>query len=129
MTRAKAFTKKIQSDFLLVLLFLTPAFPASAKDAHVIQQKDHQFSELFLKMKNDDVLKFVNMDNVKHRLVFSHKGKQEVMNSIKPGTTQEVTFSQSGLYDVQCQHHPEMKLTIFIPYPLNSARQTAIYKF
>lgn len=105
------------------------SYSSWAKDSITVQQKDHQFSELFLKVKNSDTIKFVNLDSVNHRLVFSHKGRQEQMNAIKPGDFQEISFSQSGIYDVQCIHHPEMKLTIFVPYVAKLTKKESIYTF
>lgn len=102
---------------------------AWAKESHTVQQKDHKFSELFLKVKNNDVIKFVNLDSVNHKLIFSHKGRQEHMNAIEPGKTQEISFSHSGIYDVQCKHHPEMKLTIFVPYAAKLTSSDSIYAF
>lgn len=115
--------------FLICLQLLFISQSGWAKDSFTIQQKHHRFSELFIKIKNNDVIKFINLDSVNHRLVFSHKGRQEQMNAIKPGDSQEITFSQSGIYDVQCKHHPEMKLTIFIPYDLKLTKDKAIYAF
>ena len=115
----------------LTLAFLTiiASTAVYAKDPYTIKQKDLKFSELFVKLKSDDVIKFVNLDSVNHRLVFSHKGQQEQMNAITPGSSQEITFSHSGIYDVQCKHHPEMKLTIFVPYVANLTKPESIYMF
>lgn len=123
------FTKIGLKTVIVVLILFAANNLAWAKDSHTVHQKDHQFSELFLKVKNNDVIKFVNLDTVKHKLVFSHKGRQEQMNAIEPGKTQEVTFSHSGIYDVQCKHHPEMKLTIFVPYVANLTNSDSIYIF
>jgi len=102
------------------LLLLATTFSVHAADSRIIvEQKDHKFSELFLKIKNDDVLRFVNLDTVNHKLEFTHKGQHEVMNEIEPGSSQEITFSQAGIYDVHCKNHPEMSMTIFIPHVVN----------
>lgn len=118
----------IITDFIL-LLILTIPLTSWAKDSYTVKQKDRKFSELFLKLKNKDVIKFVNLDSVNHRLIFTHKGQQEQLNAITPGGSQEVTFSHSGIYDVQCKHHPEMKLTIFVPYVANMTKKDSIYMF
>jgi plastocyanin len=100
-----------------------------AANTYTVKQQNHMFSEMYLKIENNDVLKFVNLDSVNHKLVFSHKGEQEHMGAIKPGNSQEVTFSQSGIYDIQCKHHPEMKLTIFIPHVVKLNKSAAFYKY
>lgn len=114
---------------LPILLALSATTTAHAKDSYTIKQQDHQFSELFIKVKSEDVIKFVNLDSVDHRLIFRHKGQQEQLKAITPGSSQEITFSHAGIYDVQCQHHPEMKLTIFIPYVANLNKPESIYMF
>lgn len=100
-----------------------------AANIFTVKQQDHKFSEMYLKIENNDVLKFVNLDSVNHRLVFSHKGEQEHMGAIEPGNSQEVTFSRSGIYDIQCKHHPEMKLTVFIPHVVKLSKSAALYEF
>lgn len=111
-----------------VLSMSTPSL--KAEETHTINQKDHMFSEIFIKVKNDDVVKFVNLDSVKHRLIFTHKGQREEMNAVEPGKSQEVKFSHAGIYDVQCKIHPEMKLTIFVPPAANLTRLTdSFYTF
>lgn len=114
---------------VIFFIILTTSVPVWSKDVFTINQKDHKFSELFLKIKNDDVLKFVNLDSVNHRLVFTHKDQQEQMNTIKPGKSQEVTFKSPGIYDIQCKIHPEMKLTIFIPYVAKLTKAGPSYTF
>jgi plastocyanin len=113
----------------IALFVLSVPLTTWAKDSYTVKQEDKKFSELFVKLKSEDVIKFINLDSVKHRLIFTHKGQQEQMNAIAPGGSQEVTFSHSGIYDVQCKHHPEMKLTIFIPYVANITRKDSIYMF
>ena len=112
-----------------IFLTLSASSTLHAKEPYTIKQQDHQFSELFIKVKNDDVIKFVNLDSVNHRLIFWHKGQQEQMKAITPGSSQEITFSHSGIYDVRCKHHPEMKLTIFVPYVANLNKTDSIYMF
>ena len=114
---------------VLLTIFVMSPVSVMAKDVFTINQKDHKFSEMFVKVKNNDVIRFVNLDSVNHRLVFMHKGQQEQMNDIKPGKSQEVSFSQPGIYDVVCKIHPEMKLTIFIPYVANLSKTKAFYTF
>lgn len=117
------------SSLLTVLILSVLSNSIWAKDQLTIQQKDHKFSEMFIKVENNDTIKFINLDSVKHRLIFSHKGRQEQMNAMNPGDTQEITFSHAGIYDVQCKHHPEMKLTIFVPYIANLTKKDSIYTF
>ena len=98
-------------------------------ETHVITQDQKKFSDIFLKMENNDTIKFVNLDTVKHRLVFTHKGHQRQLHAIDPGKAQELTLPDSGIYDIQCRHHPEMKLTVFIPYVAKVTKNMSNYEF
>lgn len=116
---------------LLIAVFVLSPVSTSvfAASTFTIKQENHKFSEMYLKIENNDTLKFVNLDTVNHRLVFSHKGEQEHMGAIKPGSSQEVTFTHSGIYDIQCKHHPEMKLTVFIPHVVKLSKDASNYAF
>ena len=107
-------------------MLLTAAVNA---DTHVITQQEKKFSDVFLKIENNDIIKFVNLDTVKHRLVYSHRGHQEQLQAVEPGKEQEITFSDPGIYDIQCKHHPEMKLTVYIPYVVKLTKNLANYEF
>jgi plastocyanin len=98
-------------------------------DTHIITQEHMEFSDIFLKMENNDTIKFVNLDTVNHRLVFSYKGQEEKLAWIKPGDSQEVLLDRSGIYDVHCLNHPEMKLTVFIPHVASLTRNISNYDF
>ena len=85
---------------------------------HIITQSAEQFSEPFLKIETNDTIKFVNLDTVNHRLVFSYKGQQDKLAMIKPGESQDVVLDKSGIYDISCANHPDMKMTVYIPFVL-----------
>ncbi|NOZ53177.1 MAG: hypothetical protein GXP08_08555 [Gammaproteobacteria bacterium] len=89
---------------------------------HVVKQEGHQFSDLFLKLENNDVIRFVNLDSVNHKLTFSYKEDKELFTDIGPGASQIIEFGSPGVYDVECHLHPDMKLTVFIPYTYDSRR-------
>jgi len=101
--------------FSLSLIFLSTVSLAAT---HIITQSGEQFSEPFIKIENNDTIKFVNLDTVNHRLVFSYKGQQDKLTMIKPGESQDVVLDKSGIYDISCANHPDMKMTVYIPYVL-----------
>jgi len=97
--------------------FLFGSSPCAAA-THIITQSGIEFSEPFLKIESNDTIKFVNLDTVNHRLIFSYKGQQEKLAMIKPGESQNVVLDKSGIYDVSCTNHPTMKMTVYVPYVL-----------
>ena len=117
----------------LLLIFITMLFVlsgnSSSADTFTIDQKNHMFSEMYVKIQSKDVLKFINHDSVDHKLIFTHKGHDEHLQAIEPGKSQEVAFTQAGIYDIQCKHHPKMKLTIFIPHIVKLTKNLSNYKF
>jgi len=108
---------KLISAFAFAFFILFNSSPCTAA-THVVTQTGLEFSEVFLKMENNDTIKFVNLDTVNHRLIFAYKGRQEQLAMIKPGESQDVVLDKSGVYDVSCANHPNMKLTVYIPYVL-----------
>jgi len=118
--------KSIYPSLAIVIMLLTSSVNAETR---VVTQDDKQFSDMFIKLNNNDTIKFVNLDSVKHRLVFSHKGQEEKLSEISPGNSQELMLAEPGVYDIHCMHHPEMKLTVFIPYVVNLTKKISDYEF
>ena len=97
------------------LLVLFAASPVLASE-FVITQQDGKFSELFLKISHNDIVKFINRDEVKHKLLVSYKSKNHAFDELNPGRSQAIEFNKPGLYDIECEIHKKMKLTVFVPH-------------
>ena len=82
----------------------------------VVLQENKTFSELFIKVDSDDVVKFVNDDKVAHVLIFRGTNTSLSIREIAPGASQAIKFSTPGVYDVQCEDLPEMKLTMLVSF-------------
>lgn len=100
---------------VLAFFLLNWQFPAWAKE-HVVTQEATTFSELFIKVEHDDVIKFINLDSVNHKLTFSHHKLATIETELEPGESQTIIFSKPGVYDVTCHIHPHMKMTVFVPH-------------
>jgi len=96
---------------------------------HIITQGENQFSELFVKVESNDVIKFVNLDSVDHKLTFTYKAQKETFSELSPGQAQVVEFSRSGVYDIQCDIHPQMRITVFVPHLNDIKRNRQKYVF
>lgn len=99
----------------ICIMLLFWVMPVLAKE-HVVTEKGMAFSELFLKIEHDDVVKFVNKDTVNHKLVFSHHSLESIETVLAPGESQTIVFSKPGVYDITCNIHPNMKMTVFVPH-------------
>lgn len=97
---------------LIALIVSSSAFASE----HIITQQGEKFSELFLKISHNDIVKFINQDEVKHKLLVSYKSKSHAFQELTPGKSQAIEFNKSGLYDIECEIHDKMKLTVFVPH-------------
>jgi len=113
---------------LIALLSILRAGTAGALE-HIVTQGENQFSELFVKVESNDVIKFVNLDSVNHKLTFTFKEQKEIFSELSPGMAQVVEFSRPGVYDIQCDIHPGMRLTVFVPHLTNVKRNRQKYVF
>ena len=104
-------------------------FSTAAASEHVITQKANQFSEVFLKVENNDIIRFINRDSVKHQIRFEHKGRSHELDLLTPGKSQEIAVNQSGLFDITCSIHPDMKLTIFVRPSVKVEKNLSEYIF
>jgi cytochrome c peroxidase len=81
--------------------------------ATTITQKDKTFSQESVTAKLGEKIKFVNDDNVTHNITVKTPGgttKPGVQE--KPGEEIELTFDETGVYDVRCLIHPKMKMSV-----------------
>lgn len=100
---------------IIVLVVISWSIPALARE-HIVTQEATSFSELFLKIEHDDVVKFVNLDSVNHKLTLSHHKLSSIETVLAPGESQSIVFSKPGVYDVICHIHPSMKMTVYVPH-------------
>lgn len=110
-------------------ILTTPYLSTAAASEHIITQEGNQFSQVFLKVENNDIIRFVNHDSVKHQIRFSHKGRDHQLDELNPGKTQEIAVNQSGLFDISCGIHPDMKLTIFVRPSVKVKKNLSDYIF
>ena len=122
-------SSKFKSTLLLTSLLATPYLGTATASEHVITQEGKQFSEVFLKVENNDIIRFINHDSVKHQIRFSHKGRDHELDELRPGKTQEIAVNQSGLFDISCGIHADMKLTIFVRPTVKVEKNLSDYIF
>ena len=108
------------TSFILGSVLFCLALPATGAE-FLITQQGETFSELFLKIGNNDVVKFINQDSVTHKLSVSYKSKSHTFDDLSPGTSQAIEFNKPGLYDIECSIHENMKLTVFVPHIMKAS--------
>jgi len=96
---------------------------------HVIEQVDNKFSEVFLKVGSKDRLKIVNLDSVHHKISFHYKDREQLVAELEPGGSQVIELNSPGLYDIQSQLHPEMRMTVYVPHAVKIGADRSEYYF
>ena len=96
---------------------------------YVVKQENNRFSEVFIKLGNDDRLKIVNLDSVKHKISFLYKDEEQLVAELKPGSSRVIELGSPGLYDIRSQSHPEMAMTVYVPHALKLGVKQSEYYF
>ena len=110
----------------LILGLLTIA--ADAQE-HVITQENNRFSEVFMKLEHNDIIRIVNRDSVNHKISFLYKDKEQLVAELKPGMSQTIELRSPGIYDIKSHVHPEMQLTVYVPHTVKMGVKRSEYYF
>ena len=104
----------IRSMILAIVIGAAPAVLAAAASPTVVSQLRRAFSVRQISIKRGDVIRFENADEFLHHVyvrspAFSfNSGEQE------PGRSIEIGFPVTGSFDVRCEVHPRMLLTVSV---------------
>ena len=95
-------------------LVATPLVLARAGQTVIVTQEHRRFSVDTLTISRGDVVRFLNADEFLHQIYvkalgFSTSGGEE------PGQHVDVAFPTSGTFEVRCEIHPKMLLTVTVP--------------
>lgn len=110
----KVITMKTKKLFALTAaaLMATAFSSANARETHLVDQIDKQFSPTHLTIKAGDSVEFLNSDPIQHNVFSLSEGMSFDLGSYPQGESKTVTFSDPGTYDIECSIHPEMQMTI-----------------
>jgi plastocyanin len=79
---------------------------------HVVSQKGKSFSMKKLTVQAGDSVRFVNDDPFAHNVFSLSDIKSFDLGSYGLGLAKSVLMDKSGIVDVECAVHPDMKMTI-----------------
>ncbi len=96
---------------------------------HVITQENNKFSEVFMKLENNDKIKIVNLDSVNHKIAFLYKDEEQFVADLKPGMSQTIELKSPGIYDIRSPANPEMQLTVYVPHAVKMGIKRSEYYF
>ncbi|MDT0593325.1 cupredoxin domain-containing protein [Glaciecola petra] len=97
---------------LLSLCLLTLSVSSFALETIEVEQKNKEFSEKEITIKQGDKVKFTNQDPFFHNVFSLSDAKFFDLGSFPKGEFKEVTFEEAGEVEVECAIHPNMKMTI-----------------
>ena len=95
-------------------LFLSNTLPVMAEQQITIDV-GQKFSEKFVKLEDSETVYVINRDIKTHKLVFKNRFRGSIVVELESGKTKQVKLEAPGVYDVQCDNHPGMALTVFLP--------------
>ena len=106
---------KTVAFFALLFLLVSPVIIA---EDHVISQSNNGFSDIFLTVKVNDKVNFVNEDSNIHNITTFDKNVKNDHGILKPGQIQSVKFEKPGVIEVICSMHDHKRMTIFVKQSL-----------
>ena len=95
-----------------------PADATVMEDGAVIVLSQLAFSETAVIVPAGATLTFTNEDNVGHTVTHGVQGfrvEDPAFNKpVQAGDSTNVTFTEPGRYDITCEPHPIMQMTVFV---------------
>jgi len=97
------------SAFILVMILDAHA----AAQQHVTASKK-QFSAEEVKVEHNDMLIFVNEDEVVHQVFSTTTGLRFNLKRMPPGAASGVKFAKRGVAEVRCAIHRDMHMKVIV---------------
>jgi plastocyanin len=86
----------------------------AAEIVHTVSQKHRTFHPGVVHLVQGDVLHIINDDEYNHQIYIDAPNFKIDTDEKAPGQTVDITFSQSGTFDVYCHIHPRMHLKVVV---------------
>ncbi|MDT7951106.1 MAG: hypothetical protein RQ966_06325 [Acetobacteraceae bacterium] len=93
---------------------LAPILLASAAAPTVVSQVHRAFSVAQLRISRGDVIRFSNADEFLHHIYVHSPTFSFTSGAQEPGRIVEVPFPVAGTFEVRCEVHPKMLLTVAV---------------
>ncbi len=94
-------------------LVAVPLVLARAGQTTVITQEHRRFSQDALTISRGDVVRFLNADEFLHQIYIKALGFS-TSSGEEPGQHVDVAFPASGTFEVRCEIHPKMLMTVTV---------------
>ena len=97
--------------FALTVLLLS-SFGAIAGAPVVVDQVRRRFSVQELTINRGETIHFRNVDEFLHQIFIDTPTMKFSSNEQSPGQTVDVTFPVTGTFEVRCEIHPKMVMSV-----------------
>jgi len=98
----------------LAAVALIPALTALAAAPVVVNQVRRAFSVRELHIKRGDTVRFNNVDEFLHQVYVESPTFKYSSSEQSPGQLVDVVFTSSGTFEVKCEIHPKMTMTVTV---------------
>ena len=99
---------------LLLAVLAQPALLARAAGSFFISQSGRAFSVAGIRIKRGDTIHFKNNDEFLHQLYVSSPSFSFSSAEQETGQVVDIRFPASGTFQVGCEIHPKMALTVTV---------------
>ena len=99
---------------LWAALALVPAIAALAAAPVMVNQSRRAFSLRELHIKRGDLVRFSNVDEFLHQIYVDSPSFKFSSPEQAPGQIVDIAFSTAGTFEVKCEIHPKMAMTVFV---------------
>lgn len=99
---------------LWATLAIIPAVTASAAAPVVVNQVRRAFSVHDLRIKRGETIRFINIDEFLHQIYINSPSFKYSSSEQSPSQAVDVNFPTPGSFDVKCEIHPKMSMTVVV---------------
>ena len=80
----------------------------------VVNQVRRAFSVRELHIKRGETIRFNNVDEFLHQLYIDSSSFKFSSSEQAPGQAVDITFPSNGTFEVKCEIHPKMAMTVVV---------------
>lgn len=99
---------------LVALTLIAGLETATATAQEHVAAVGKKFSVTELKVSNEDMVIFVNQDNVVHQVFSTTVGLRFNLKRLPPGAASGVKFVKRGIAEVRCAIHRDMRMKVIV---------------
>ena len=104
--------RRIFKPCALLALMLIPALISRAAESFLVTQSGRAFSMRTISVKRGDTIHFTNADEFLHQIYVKSPTFNFASDEQDTGQTVDIRFPESGTFQVRCEIHPKMLLTV-----------------